>query len=102
MKAPLPILVGLMVVAPPAFGDLLELKNGQMLNGKYAGGTAGTMRFDTSAGQQVLPISQVIALTFTAPPAVAAAPQAARFSQIENQINLALDLRVAASLPLIK
>lgn len=30
------------------------------------------------------------------------ATKAARFFQIENQINLALDLRVAASLPLIK
>jgi len=30
------------------------------------------------------------------------ATKAARFFQIENQVNLALDLRVAASLPLIK
>jgi hypothetical protein len=30
------------------------------------------------------------------------ATKAARFFQLENQINLALDLRVAASLPLIK
>lgn len=30
------------------------------------------------------------------------ATKAARFFQVENQINLALDLRVAASLPLIK
>lgn len=77
MKTPLPILLALLTVATPAFGDILELKNGNVLNGKYAGGTAGTVRFDTSTGQQVLPTSQVIALTFTAPPPVAPPPKAA-------------------------
>jgi hypothetical protein len=57
--------------------DILELKNGNVLNGKYAGGTAGTVRFETSAGQQVVETSQVIALTFTAPPAAAPPPVAA-------------------------
>jgi hypothetical protein len=57
--------------------DILELKNGNVLNGKYAGGTAGTLRFATSAGTQVLETSQIIALTFTSPapaPAPAVAP----------------------------
>ena len=47
--------------------DVLELKNGQVLNGKYSGGTAGTLRFETSAGLQVIETSQIIALTFTTP-----------------------------------
>lgn len=71
------MLLSLLAVATPAFGDILELKNGNVLNGKYAGGTAGTVRFDTSSGQQVLPTSQVIALTFTAPPPVAPPANAA-------------------------
>lgn len=45
--------------------DVLELKNGKTLNGKYAGGTAGTVRFETSAGVQVIETSQILALTFT-------------------------------------
>src|SRR5437867_7570814 len=58
--------------------DILELKNGTVLNGKYVGGTAGTLRFETSAGQQVIETSQIIALTFTTPaPAPAPAPAAA-------------------------
>lgn len=60
-----------------ARADILELKNGMILNGKYAGGTAGTVRFENDAGLQVLEIAQVIALTFTSPhsaPAVAPAP----------------------------
>ena len=55
-----------------AQADILELKNGNVLNGKYAGGTAGTVRFETSAGLQVIETSQVIALTFTTPPAAPA------------------------------
>ena len=54
-----------------ARADILELKSGNVLNGKYAGGTAGTVRFDAGAGLQVIETSQVIALTFTT---TAAAP----------------------------
>ena len=56
--------------------DILELKNGTILNGKYAGGTAGTVRFETSAGMQVLETSQVIALTFTSAGAAPGTPVA--------------------------
>src|SRR5579862_4898330 len=56
--------------------DILELKNGTVLNGKYAGGTAGTLRFDNGAGQQVIETSQAVALTFTTPAPVAVAPAA--------------------------
>jgi hypothetical protein len=57
-----------------AHADVLELKNGNVLNGKYVGGTAGTVRFETGAGMQVVETSQATALTFTTP---AAAPAAA-------------------------
>lgn len=66
--------------------DVLELKDGKTLNGKYVGGTAATIRFETSAGVQVIETAQALALTFTggatmtAKPAttpVAAAPTAA-------------------------
>lgn len=68
---------------PHASADVLELKDGKTLNGKYAGGTASTVRFETSEGLQVLETSRILALTFTgagasstaAPPA--AAPPAA-------------------------
>jgi len=56
----------------PARADVLELKNGTALNGKYVGGTAGTIRFETSSGVQVLETSKAIALTFTTAPAAAA------------------------------
>ena len=73
------VIVALLGLGVSAYADILELKNGNVLNGKYTGGTAGTVRFETSAGQQVLETSQVIALTFTTP-AAAPAPQAAAFA----------------------
>ncbi len=64
-----------------ARADVLELKNGNVLNGKYAGGTANTVRFETDGGQQAIETRQIIAVTFTtpasAPQAVAPAPVAA-------------------------
>jgi len=56
----------------PAHADVLELKNGTVLNGKYVGGTAVTVRFESSAGTQVLETSQIVALTFTTPAGAAA------------------------------
>ena len=52
--------------------DVLELKNGQVHNGRYIGGTASTLRFDTGGGTQVIETSQIIALTFTSSGAAAA------------------------------
>ncbi len=70
-----------MAMSLGARADVLELKNGTILNGKYVGGTAGTVRFETSAGTQVIETAQITALTFTstgaAAPAAVAAPAAA-------------------------
>ena len=62
-----------------SWADVLELKNGQVLTGKYAGGTAGTIRFDTAGSVQVVEASQALALTFAGgvAPAEASAPAVA-------------------------
>lgn len=54
--------------------DVLELKNGKILTGKYLGGTAGTLRFDTGSGMQVIETGQALALTFSGGDVPAAAP----------------------------
>jgi hypothetical protein len=48
--------------------DVLELKNGTILNGNYAGGTAGTVRFEALGSTQVIATSDILALTFTTTP----------------------------------
>ncbi len=72
---PLVLSVALLGLGASAYADILELKNGNVLNGKYVGGTAGTVRFQMNAGQQVIETAYIIALTFTTP-AAAPAPQA--------------------------
>ncbi|MFM1942577.1 MAG: hypothetical protein RI897_1559 [Verrucomicrobiota bacterium] len=57
--------------------DVLELKNGTLLNGKYVGGTTGTVRFEALGSMQVIATSDIIALTFTSAAGVAPAPTAA-------------------------
>jgi len=62
-----------------AVADILELQNGIILAGKYAGGTTTTLRFETGTGRQVI-----------------------ETSYIENNLNTAIDLPLAAALPLIQ
>ncbi len=50
-----------------AVADILELKNGAILDGKYVGGTATTVRLETGNGILVIETSQIVALTFTTP-----------------------------------
>src|SRR5689334_2793307 len=57
--------IGVIAFAQLSRADILELKNGTVLNGKYQGGTASTLRFKNDAGEQVIDTSQVTALTFT-------------------------------------
>ena len=63
--------------ALPTQADVLELKNGAVMTGSFAGGTAATIRFQTAAGLQVIETGQALALTFTGGGAPAAAPAAA-------------------------
>jgi hypothetical protein len=66
----------LTLTAAVSEADVLELKDGRVLEGKYVGGTAGTIRFESSGGVQVFETSQALALTFTlgAAPAETPAP----------------------------
>jgi hypothetical protein len=71
------IVVLLSLAALSARADVLELKNGQTLSGKYVGGTAATIRFETSGGIQAIETAQALALTFTGGGTATAAPAAA-------------------------
>jgi YD repeat-containing protein len=74
------IAIGCLGFTLATVADVLELKNGTILNGKYQGGTADTVRFDSGSGTQVIANSEIIALTFTSQKATAAAPAAAATS----------------------
>ena len=79
---PLLVTIPAILAASLVRADVLELKNGKTLNGKYVGGTAGTIRFETTAGVQVVETGQALAVTFTsgggtAAPKSSGAPAAA-------------------------
>ena len=68
------------IVALPVRSDVLELKDGTVLDGKYMGGSQSSMRFQVKNDIQVVPIGKILALTITgssganATPAVASTP----------------------------
>jgi hypothetical protein len=71
------IITPLIVATVCARADVLELKSGKTLNGKYVGGSAGTVRFETGEGIQVIETASAVAVTFTGGGATAAAAPAA-------------------------
>ncbi len=75
-----PALIATMLVASaslPAGADVLELKNGEQLNGRYDGGTPGTVRFSTDSGQKILTTNEVATLIFNGPPVPVTLPPSA-------------------------
>jgi hypothetical protein len=64
-----------------SLADTAEMRDGSLVQGKYVGGTAGTVRFETPQGIKVIETSKILALTFsegaaTSQPAGAAAAAA--------------------------
>src|SRR3954466_1134958 len=57
--------------------DVLKLKGGKTLDGKYAGGTTDTVIFQTGEGAQTVQTSQILALSFGTAGTNAAQPAAA-------------------------
>lgn len=68
------ILTTLIVGLSSANADVLELKDGTVLNGQYKGGTQGTLRFQVDGQLKVVSVKDVMALTFTGGSSAASAP----------------------------
>ena len=69
MKQVIPLATGLLIsvfAAGTVSADTLEMRNGQIVNGKYVGGTATTVRFEAPDGTKVVATTDVVALTFSA------------------------------------
>lgn len=69
------LIAAMTLISASAFADTLELRNGRIVNGKYVGGTQGTVRFESAGEISVYRVDEIIALTFGGTvPAVAPAP----------------------------
>jgi hypothetical protein len=53
------------ILAGAASADVLETRDGRMLEGVYRGGTERAIRFEVSGQVQVVPLADLLALTFT-------------------------------------
>ena len=68
--------LGCWSLAMAGLADVIELKNGTVLNGKYVGGTESAVQFDSGSGPQAIQTSTIISLTFTTSGKAAAATAA--------------------------
>lgn len=62
------------IVVMPLNADVLELKDGTVLDGMYVGGSQSSMRFRVDNDVQVIPIGKILALTITGRSAANATP----------------------------
>ena len=69
--------MGLLLVAGSVSADVLELKDGTVLNGQYKGGTQGTLRFQVGGQIRVVAVKDIMALSFTGGSAASAPVSAA-------------------------
>src|SRR4051794_6330999 len=60
----LAVMAILALAATSVMADTIELRNGQIMNGKYVGGTATTVSFEASDGTKVVATTDIVALTF--------------------------------------
>ena len=67
----------LTVTMPLLHADVLELKDGTVLDGMYMGGSQSSMRFRVNDDIQVIPIGKILALTVTGRAATDTTPAAA-------------------------
>lgn len=66
-----------LVTATIACADTVELRDGTLLQGTFLGGTQTSVRFQTQTELKVIPVTDILAVTFdrpTAPPAATTAP----------------------------
>jgi hypothetical protein len=71
------LLTALLLLGLSLRADTLELKDGTVLTGKYLGGSADNVRFETSAGLQIIDYSRVKNMSVDSGAAAAPAPTTA-------------------------
>lgn len=65
-----------LIVTSTAFADVLELKTGEIVQGKFISGSSATIRFEVNGQQQTFAIKDVLNIGFTDTNEVAAPPPA--------------------------
>jgi hypothetical protein len=101
MKTCFVLLIAALMGMIIARADVLELKDGSVLNGRFLGSTAESMRFKIGTTEMTFPVADVLALTLSAPaestPAPASAPADATTITVPAGINLMVRMTDAVS-----
>ena len=66
MRRLLPMAAILFCFVPGVFADSLQLKNGNMVDGKYMGGTEGSVQFEVNGKMRVYSVDQILSISFAA------------------------------------
>jgi hypothetical protein len=65
----LAVAIGLAVLVPMVHADSLEMKDGNMVQGKYLGGSDRAVQFEVNGKVQIYEINQILSISFAALPA---------------------------------
>ena len=82
----------LLAVGTAGFGDTVTLKNGQVVNGTYLGGTARQVRVDLGDQVQSFDVDDIVRIEFSGPPPQAPPPPPREEERREHREALGITL----------
>jgi hypothetical protein len=74
-----------LALATIGFGDTVTLKNGQVLNGTFLGGTARQVRVDLGDQVQTIDVGEILRIEFGAAPPMQAMPEPPRRDRMDDR-----------------
>ncbi len=86
------------LLSPTVQADTLELKDGRLLEGTYVGGTRSTLRVQIEGRVTVIPIPEVLALTFSSAASLTAPSEPSAAATIHVPAGKRLLVRLTESL----
>ena len=92
------LVCGGLSLASLAFADTLEMKDGRLLEGKYMGGTQTSIRFQAEGKVQVVPVKDILALTFSETVSSTAPAKTPATVQRPGQVTIAQGAKIPVRL----
>ena len=92
------LVCGGLSLAGLAFADTLEMKDGRLLEGKYMGGTQTSIRFQAEGKVQVVPVKDILALTFSETVSSTAPAKTPATVQRPGQVTIAQGAKIPVRL----
>src|ERR1700737_580870 len=78
--------IGLAMTCVSASADTPQLKDGQVIQGRFLGGTQASVQFEANAKIDLYDVGQVISITFTGRPSASSATPTAPPAPVSNNL----------------